>query len=196
MHACSLDIYCSLSLIQISDFSHVYRNLTVLKIPFYPVLCSSLTPLMDGMISYSDPTLGRDTVATHICEAGYALTTDLTTRTCGVTSDGVGDWSESPLVCAGMGPPNTCSTNHSHYLTGSACPDLTDLQNGVISYSTVSDNSYRRVTTVATHTCDTGSALTTDLTTRTCSMDGVWSGSPLVCAGMGPPNTYSTNHSH
>ena len=68
---------------------------------------------MDGMISYSDPTLGRDTVATHTCEAGYALTTDLSTRTCGVTS-GVGVWSGSDLVCAGMGPHNTYSTNHSH----------------------------------------------------------------------------------
>ncbi len=55
------------------------------------------------MISYSDPTLGRDTVATYSCEAGYALTTDLTTRTCGVT----GVWFGSPLMCAGMGPPHT-----------------------------------------------------------------------------------------
>ena len=75
-----------------------------------PVLCPSLT-LTNGMISYSDPTLGRDTVATHTCVAGSALTTDLSTRTCGVTRR-VGVWSGSPLVCAGMGPPHTHSTNH------------------------------------------------------------------------------------
>ncbi len=65
---------------------------------------------MDGVISYSDPTLGENTVATHTCEAGSALTTDITTRTCGVTSGGVGVWSGSPLVCAGMGSPNTVPT--------------------------------------------------------------------------------------
>ncbi len=135
---------------------------------------------MDGVISYSDPTLGRDTVATHTCEAGSALTTDLSTRTCGVTSN-VGDWSGSPLVCAGMGSPHTYSTNHSHYLTGSACPDLTALQNGVISYNTVSANGYRRVTTVATHTCDTGFTLTGGTSMRTCS-GGVWEGT-ATCTG-------------
>ncbi len=134
---------------------------------------------MDGVISYSDPTLGEDTVATHTCEAGSALTTDLSTRTCGETSGGVGVWSGSPLVCAGMGPPHTYSTNHSHYLTGSACPDLTDLQNGVISYNTVSANSYRRVTTVATYSCDTGFELT-GTSMRTCSA-GVWDGSEPTC---------------
>ncbi len=71
-----------------------------------PVVCLSLPPLTNGMISYSDPTLGENTMATHTCEAGSALTTDITTRTCGVTSGGVGVWSGSPLVCAGMGPPN------------------------------------------------------------------------------------------
>ena len=138
---------------------------------------------MDGMIFYSDPTLGEDTVATHTCEAGSALSTDLTTRTCGVTSDGVGDWSGSPLVCAGMGPPHTHSTNHSHYLTGSACPDFTALHNGVISYNTVSANGYRRVTTVATHTCNTGFTLTHSTSMRTCSASG-WDGTAPTCTGI------------
>ncbi len=138
---------------------------------------------MGGVISYSDPTLGENTVATHTCEAGAALNTDLTTRTCGVTSGDVGDvgdWSGSDLVCAGMGPPHTYSTNHSHYLTGSACPDFTDLHNGVISYSTVSTNGYRRVTTVATYSCVTGFELTGGTSMRTCS-GGVWDGSEPTC---------------
>ncbi len=130
------------------------------------------------MISYSDLTLGENTVSTHTCEAGSALTTDLSTRTCRMD----GDWSGSPLVCAGMGPPNTYSINHSHYLTGSACPDLTDLQNGVISYNTVSANSYRRVTTVATYSCDTGFDLTGGTSMRTCNA-GAWDGSEPTCIG-------------
>ena len=128
-------------------------------------------------------------MATHTCEAGYALTTDLSTRTCGVT--GFWWWSESDLVCAGMGSPNTYSTNHSHYLTGSVCPDLTDLQNGVISYSTVSDNSYRRVTTVATYTCNTGFELI-GTSTRTCSVSG-WEGTAPTCTGI--KDCYMYNYS-
>ena len=146
-------------------------------------MCPTL-PLTNGMISYSDLTLGENTVATHTCEAGSALTTDLSARTCGVTSNslsGVGDWSGSPLVCAGMGPPHTYTTNHSHYLTGGACPDLTAL-NGVISYSTVSDNGYRRVTTVATYSCDTGFDLTGGDSMRTCTA-GAWDGSEPTCTG-------------
>ncbi len=146
-----------------------------------PVVCPSLPSLINGIISYSDPTLGENTVATHTCEAGSALTTDLSTRTCGVTSN-VGDWSGSPLVCAGMGPPHTHSTNHSHYLTGGACPDLTALQNGVISYNTVSANGYRRVTTVATYSCDTGFDLT-GTSMRTCSVSG-WDGNEPTCTGI------------
>ncbi len=75
---------------------------------------------------------------------------------------------------------NTYSTNHSHYLTGGACPDLTDLHNGVISYSTVSTNGYRRVTTVATYSCVTGFTLTSGTSMRTCS-GGVWDGTDLTC---------------
>ena len=38
------------------------------------VVCQPLH-LTNGMISYSDPTLGLDTVATHICDTGYYLET-------------------------------------------------------------------------------------------------------------------------
>ncbi len=73
-------------------------------------------------------------------------------------------------------------TNHSYYLTGSACPDLTALQNGVISYNTVSVNGYRRVTTVATHICNTGLDLI-GTSIRTCSA-GVWDGTAPTCTGI------------
>ncbi len=66
-----------------------------------PVVCLTLT-LTDGMVSYSDLSLGENTVATHTCQAGSALTTDVSTRTCGVINND-GAWSGSDLVCGGMG---------------------------------------------------------------------------------------------
>ena len=63
------------------------------------VVCQSLH-LTNGMISYSDPTLGVDTVATQTCDAVYRLDTlsDQNTRTCGI---GRG-WSGFAVVCLGM----------------------------------------------------------------------------------------------
>ncbi len=88
----------------------LYKNLPVkicLKVyiemlPCSSVLCPSLI-LTSGMLSYSDPTLGENTVATHTCNDGFSLTTDVSTRTCiyGVGSY-VSPWSGSPLMCAGM----------------------------------------------------------------------------------------------
>ncbi len=58
------------------------------------VVCLSLSPPTNGIISYSDTTLGDGTVATFTCGIGYTLNGD-TTRTCG--SDGV--WSGSAPTC-------------------------------------------------------------------------------------------------
>ncbi len=59
-------------------------------------MCLSLTPPTNGMISYTDSTLGLNTVATYTCEDG--LTPDRgSTRTC--ESDG--EWSGSSPVCQG-----------------------------------------------------------------------------------------------
>ena len=63
----------------------------------YPtVLCRSLS-LTNGMISYSDPTLGVGSVATHSCDTGYTLIGG-STRTC--QSDGT--WSGSEITCEGV----------------------------------------------------------------------------------------------
>ncbi len=56
----------------------------------------SLPTLTNGVISYSDPTLGENTVATYTCNTGYTLNGD-STRTCG--SDGV--WSGQAQTCIG-----------------------------------------------------------------------------------------------
>ncbi len=48
------------------------------------VVCLSLTPPTNGVISYSDPTLGGGTVATYTCDTGTTLSgVSSTTRTCG-----------------------------------------------------------------------------------------------------------------
>ena len=87
-----------------------------------------------------------------------------------------------------MDPPNTYRNNHnSHYLTESACPDLTALLNGVINYSTKSNNGYRRVSTVAIHICNTGydfveSVHRTYQANITCTVSG-WEGTEPTCTG-------------
>ncbi|XP_064386487.1 seizure protein 6 homolog [Halichondria panicea] len=77
------------------------------------VVCMSLPPTTNGGVSYSDPTLGLNTVATYTCNNGYALTGGCTTGTCG-----------SDEVWSGSAP--TCQAN---------CPDLPSLINGMIMYS-------------------------------------------------------------
>ena len=63
----------------------------------YPtVVCPSLS-LTNGMISYSDLTLGVDSVATHTCDSGYTFNGG-STRTC--RSDGT--WSGSDPTCEGL----------------------------------------------------------------------------------------------
>ena len=62
----------------------------------YPtVVCPSLS-LTNGVISYSDPTLGLDSIATHSCDTGYALNGG-STRTC----ESYGTWSGSFSTCEG-----------------------------------------------------------------------------------------------
>ena len=64
---------------------------------YYTVLCLSLPTLTNGMIFYSDPTLGEGSVAFHSCDTGYTLNGG-STRTC--QSDGT--WSGSALACEGL----------------------------------------------------------------------------------------------
>ncbi len=58
-----------------------------------PVVCPSLL-LINGNVSYTDSTLGLDTVATYTCDTGYTLMGDNTT-TCGMD----GNWSASATNC-------------------------------------------------------------------------------------------------
>ena len=60
------------------------------------VVCPSLS-LTNGMVSYSDPTLGVGSVATYTCNQNYVLVGDSRHSTC--QSDGT--WSSSGPFCAG-----------------------------------------------------------------------------------------------
>ena len=68
----------------------------------YPtVVCPSLS-LTNGMISYSDPTLGAGSVATHSCDTGYTLNGNRS-RTCQQIRNYYafeGTWSGSAPNCA------------------------------------------------------------------------------------------------
>ncbi len=60
-----------------------------------PVVCLSLPPLNNGIVSYNDSTLGLDTVANYTCGSGYTLEGGSTTRIC--LSNGT--WSGFNPVC-------------------------------------------------------------------------------------------------
>ena len=62
----------------------------------YTVVCKSFHNLTNGMISYSDPTLGEGCVATHSCDTGYFLNGDMN-RFC----QSNGTWSGSAPACEG-----------------------------------------------------------------------------------------------
>ena len=58
------------------------------------VVCPSLSPLTNGMISYSDQTLGLGSVASHICDTWYVIN-GTATRVCGAN----GQWTDSSPNC-------------------------------------------------------------------------------------------------
>ena len=60
------------------------------------VLCPSLSPLTNGTISYSDPTLGVGSVANHSCDDGF-LINGMASRACGAN----GQWNDSTPNCVG-----------------------------------------------------------------------------------------------
>ncbi len=62
------------------------------------VVCLSLPHPTNGMISYSDPTLGVGSVATFSCDPGFMISDVTNTITC--QEDG--QWSSIPPTCMGM----------------------------------------------------------------------------------------------
>ena len=65
---------------------------------YLTVVCQSLITPTNGMISYSDPTLGVGSVATYNCENFYTLNGE-STRTC--QSNGAWSWSGLEPTCEG-----------------------------------------------------------------------------------------------
>ncbi len=84
-----------LQCVRVSGMEYVYGLLLFLV---YSAMCLSLAPLTNGMISYSDPTLGEGAVATHSCNRNYVLIGD-TKRTCQSNNK----WTLSAPYCAGKG---------------------------------------------------------------------------------------------
>ena len=61
--------------------------------------------------------------------------------------------------------------------------------NGMISYSGDESPDNRPVATMATYTCNPNYTLNGG-SIRTCGSDGVWSGSPPMCQGIGLVHVY------
>ncbi len=133
-------------------------------------ICSDLSLLINGMISYSGES---PDMATYTCNTGYTLNGDAT-RTCG----NGGMWSGSDPVCQSMW--NRIYAFFCEYFSIDICFDLPLLTNGMISYFGTGSSNNRPVGTMATYTCDTGYTLNGG-TTRICESNGMWSGSAPVC---------------
>ncbi len=144
----------------------------------HPVVCLSLPAPNNGIVSYSDPTLGLNTVATYTCETDYILYGD-TTRTC--ESDG--NWNGDAPTCEGESTCNGCPCIELYgFPSPVVCPVLT-LGNGVIMY----DNESRRVGTSATLSCNMGYRLAGE-SVITCQLVeynmATWSESSPMCEGV------------
>ena len=78
------------------EFLTVYFYSGYHQVPMAAVVCRSLH-LTNGTISYTDPTLGLNTTATHTCDAGYRLNT-VNIRTCNTNASCSGP----DMNCLGM----------------------------------------------------------------------------------------------
>ncbi len=69
-----------------------------IRISTFVVVCLSLPHPTNGMISYSDPTLGVGSVASFSCDTGFLISDVTNTVTCKAD----GQWRSSPPTCMGM----------------------------------------------------------------------------------------------
>ncbi|XP_064401722.1 CUB and sushi domain-containing protein 1-like isoform X4 [Halichondria panicea] len=135
------------------------------------VVCLSLPPLTNGMLSYSDQTQGQGTVATYSCNHGRNLDGDAT-RTC----DSNGVWSGSVPICQ-----FTCSD------------DLPIITNGGVTYAGGSTNN-RPLGATAMYICFRPYRLV-GVSVRTCESNGTWSSSTapvcqrIICSDLSLPTS-------
>ncbi len=136
------------------------------------------------MITYSDPTLGVGSAATHTCNKWFPLIGS-PTRTCSSSNN----WSGSAPHCRGMCVIYSSSLHKSiNYCIVAFCRDVTQelaTADIYIFYDGGSVND-RPVCTVATYSCNTGYTPSNGDSVRTCQDDGTWSGSA--------PSTCQSNH--
>ena len=155
--------------------------------PILAVTCPDLSPLINGAIVYSDPTIprGEDSTVTYSCDTGYGLTGDAT-LTC--TYSG---WDGTASSCTGMYCLYHMQVINSFkmHAIDIHCSTLS-LQNGNITYSNGSVEDWYYHGTTATYQCDSGYKLTGGDTVRTCTGDGSgpvgqWNGTAPACLGKG-----------
>ncbi|XP_064384964.1 uncharacterized protein LOC135333878 isoform X2 [Halichondria panicea] len=133
------------------------------------IMCSVLTALTNGRIDYLADTLppfDYATVASYICNPGYAVIGTVETRTCrGDGSTPIGMWTGTAPICQVV-----------------TCASLNAVNNGVISYSPDNTDPFDFETT-ATYTCNDGFFLEGSAN-RVCtglSVPGFWDSSAPVC---------------
>ncbi|XP_064387965.1 uncharacterized protein LOC135336171 isoform X3 [Halichondria panicea] len=135
------------------------------------ITCTSLSPISNGMISYSRGITNPfdfGTIATFVCDDGFFLDGSMTS-TCGGTAS-VGLWDESSPICSAI-----------------LCPSLLNLINGFIEFSESTADLFN-YQTAATYVCDTGFGLSGGDRVRTCigslGGPGEWSGTAPICEGV------------
>ena len=135
----------------------------------YPtVVCPSLS-LTNGTISYSDPTLGVGSVATHSCDTGYILN-GKRNRTC----QSYGNWSGSAPTCKGEYICNHQALIFLYTPPTVSCGSPPSISNGSPGTPTST-----MIGGTVTYSCDTGYTMSDSANNLvTCLSTGNWSAPP------------------
>ena len=138
--------------------------------------CGNLDDPDNGQVELSNTTLGS--TANFTCSQGYSLSNGNNTRTC----EANGQWSGDPPFCeckhTDLGVTETFVHSQVHVCNVSAvikCGSLDDPANGQVELSNIT------VGSSANYTCTQGYILSNGNNTRTCEVDGEWSGNTPIC---------------
>ena len=157
------------------------------------ITCSTVSSINNGRVVYStDSTLTSGTTVTYSCNEGYALSGGDAVRTCqGNGFSPFGFWSGGAPSCRGMQNNSQLYFSLCYILvplkSAITCTSLSQINNGLVTYRPDTTSPFNFGTT-ATYSCNENFFLQGDRT-RTCGgagsgLNGVWSGSAPVCAGI------------
>ena len=140
-------------------------------------MCPSLN-LTNGMISYTDPTLGVGSVATHSCNDGYVIN-GTPNRTC----EALGRWNGSANCTGEQYYLYSCyKLNVRSYVCYHSDVSLTCPPLSLLSHGNIFKTNGSMMGSLATYTCDFGYQLNGTNDKRLCE-DGQWTGMELICRG-------------